>query len=284
MYLLPLFLFVAGAAAGPRQSSELRVDEIMARVAANQERSQELRAAFVYRQSLLVRFKRGNGRLAREELREFTVTPKPRGSEKTLVRFAGKYAHDGKLIDYSEPGFTYKDLDLDGELIDDFADDFADDRDSRDGIAMDLFPLTAGEQTKYSFTLKGREDYRGKEVYRIEFKPNKKKFFDGDGTPWAGEILVDCREFQPVRVTTRLARGIPFLVQSLLGTNLKGLGFVLSYDRFDDGLWFPVRYGAEFELKAVFVYRRKIAIALENSGFQRAQVTARVSFDEPPPR
>src|SRR6266571_3678416 len=142
MYLPPLLL-AAAAAADPRQSCELRVEEIMARVAANQERSQELRAAFVYRQSLLVRFKRGNGRLAREEVREFTVTPKPLGSEKTLVRFAGKYERDGKLIDYSEPGFTYKDLDLDGELIDDFADDFAGDRDSRDGIARDLFPLTA---------------------------------------------------------------------------------------------------------------------------------------------
>jgi hypothetical protein len=273
--MIALALAVAAFAAEP-----LSVEGIMARVAANQERAQELRTAFVYRQSLLLRFQRGDGRLAREEQHEFTVAPKPDGSEKTLEHFAGKYERDGKLVDYAEPGFKYKDLDLDGELMHDFADELTHDRRSRDGIARDLFPLTAKEQEKYTFRFRGREDYRGRRVYRIEFEPNKKRFGAEDGTPWAGEILVDAEELQPVRVTTRLARGIPFLVQSLLGTNVRGVGFDLSYEKFDDGLWFPVRYGGEFELRAVFLYKRKIAIVLRNADFRRAQVATRISFQQ----
>lgn len=66
-----------------------------------------------------------------------------------------------------------------------------------------------------------------------------------------------------------------------LGNNIKGLGFRLSYRKFEDGVWFPVSYGAEFEIKAVFFYKRKIAIALNNSGFKKGIVDANVTFDPP---
>jgi hypothetical protein len=71
------------------------------------------------------------------------------------------------------------------------------------------------------------------------------------------------------------------VVTTLLGTILKGLGFKVTYDKFDEGLWFPVSYGSEFELKALFFYKRRIAVTLKNSDFQRAQVSAKVSFEEP---
>ncbi len=74
---------------------------------------------------------------------------------------------------------------------------------------------------------------------------------------------------------------MPVVVKTLLGTNLKGLGFKLTYEKFDEGLWFPVSYGAEFEVRAVFFYKRKIAIALSNNGFKHAQVETKVSFEEP---
>jgi len=273
--MIALALALAAACA----AEPVSVEEIMARVAANQERAQELRTAFVYRQNLLLRFQRGDGRLAREEQREYTVTPTPGRSEKALVGFAGKYERDGNLVEYAEPGFKYKDLDLDGELMHEFAREFANDHRSRDGIGHDLFPLTGREQEKYSFHLKGRERYRGRDVYLVVFEPNKKRFGGDEGTPWAGEILVDAEELQPVRVTTRLARGIPFLVQSLLGTNLRGVGFDLAYEKFDHGLWFPVRYGGEFELRAVFLYKRKVAVTLRNSDFRRSEVNTRISFE-----
>ena len=70
-------------------------------------------------------------------------------------------------------------------------------------------------------------------------------------------------------------------VQILLGTNLKHLGFKVAYKKFEDGLWFPVSYGGEFHLRAVFFYKRTVALSLINSGFQRADVSSTVSFAPP---
>jgi hypothetical protein len=256
-------------------------------VAENQDRAQEMRSAFVYNQTLLLRFKRGNGKLAREELREYTVTPTSTGTHKELSNFKGVYETKGNLVKYDEPGHKYKELDIDGELIDELAKELANEKKSRDGVTMELFPLTSKQQKKYRFVLKGKEDYRGKEVYRIDFSPRKEGWGfeeneNGDEVraPWSGEILVDTREHQAVLVTTRLAKGVPFLIQTLLGTNVKNLAFKLAYERFDEGVWFPVNYGCEFELRAAFLYKRKVALALSNRGFQRAEVAARVSFDD----
>jgi hypothetical protein len=279
-------LLLTGASSLPAQRKE-RVETIMARVAENQDRTQEQRSTFVYQQNLLIRFKRGNGKICREEVREFTVTPSARGTQKKLTLFRGKYLRDGALIEYSEPGYTHKGLDLDGELITDFADDFANDKDSRDGISREFFPLTSREQKKYRFEYKGQEIFKNREAFKIAFKPLDKSSskqtnssHNEDSGPWTGDILVDKEEFQPMLVTTHLAHGIPFLVKTLLGTNIQHLGFKVEYDRIDDNLWFPVKYGGEFRLKAVFLYKRTMALALQNSGFQKAQVTTTWEIDE----
>src|SRR6266850_5218484 len=60
-------------------------DLIMARVALNQDRAQQMRSAFVYHQNMLIRFKRSNHKLAREEQREYVVTPTEKGFTKTLT-------------------------------------------------------------------------------------------------------------------------------------------------------------------------------------------------------
>jgi hypothetical protein len=82
-------------------------------------------------------------------------------------------------------------------------------------------------------------------------------------------------------VTTRYAQEIPFWIKTLLGTNVKRLGFKVEYQKFDKNLWFPVSYGGEFQVKAVFFYKRTMAIALRNSGFQQAKITTSLSFEEP---
>jgi hypothetical protein len=123
-------------------------DMIMAKVALNQDRAQEMRKAFVYRQSMLIRFQRGNGKLAREEQREYTVTPLEKGYKKDLTHFTGKYEKSGKMFEYNEPGFEYKGVDIDGELANQLVNDLADDKESRDGITNDLFALTAQKQSK----------------------------------------------------------------------------------------------------------------------------------------
>ena len=67
----------------------------------------------------------------------------------------------------------------------------------------------------------------------------------------------------------------------MLGTNLHGLGFSVRYQKFDEGLWFPVSYGTEFRLRALFFYSRGIVVSLENTGFRRAKVDSAIAFDEP---
>ena len=259
---------------------------IMAKVAMNQDRAQEMRKAFVYHQSLLIRFQRGNGKLAREEQREYTVTPSEKGFKKDLVQFTGKYEKGGKLLEYNEPGFEYKGIDIDGDLANELANDLANDKASRDGITNDLFALTGEKQKKYVFTFEGKENYRGTEVYRITFKPKRASLFDcdeDDGAEcWAGEALVDTQEYQPVLVTTWLAKSVPKAVQILLGTNIKHLGFKVAYQKFADGLWFPVTYGGEFYVRGVFFYKRTIAISAVNSGFQKSDVTSTIEFQLPP--
>jgi hypothetical protein len=275
------FVLTGGLALAKPQASE-PVESIMGRVAENQDRTLELRSAFVYNQDVLIRFFRGNGKLAREESREYTVTPGPKDTTKTLLNFRGKYEKGGRYIEYTKPGYEYKDLDIDGALMESLADDLTHDKGSRDGIAVDLFPLTGKSQAGYRFALEGKEEYRGREVFRISFKPavmDDEHVFEE--TPWAGLLLVDALEYQPVLVTTHLAKGLPFLVKTVLGTNLRGLGFKVSYERQDDGLWFPVNYGGEFEVKAVFFYKRKMAVALRNFGFQRVRVDTQVTFGAP---
>ena len=269
MILAPLLLFFA-----PPQAET--AESIMARVAENQDRAEQMRASFVYHQNVLVRMQRFNGKLAREESSEFTVAPTATGVSKTRTYFLGKYVAHGKTISYDQPGHEYKNIDIDGQVAHELANNLTDDSKSKDGIAHDLFPLTAKEQKKYDFRLEGTEEYRGSPVYRITFV-SKKGDEDDD---WAGEALIDPQEFQPVVVTTHLATKIPMFVRTVLGTNLEHLGFKVTYKKFDTGLWFPVTYGGEFRVRALFLYGRRVGISLQNSAFQRANVLTSVSFEQ----
>jgi len=276
MMILPLLLLFA---AGPESET---ADEIMARVAENQNQSQEMREAFVYHQNVMIRLQRSNGKLAREEYSEFTVTPTATGTQKERTLFRGKFADHGKEIEFDQPAHEHKSVDIDADVANSLLESFTNDPKSRDGIERDLFPLTSKQQRKYKFHLDGTEDYRGTPVYRITFEPKKATFDDDDGDVWSGEVLVQRDEYQPVLVTTKLAAKVPIWAKTLLGTDIKQLGFKVTYQKFDEGLWFPVTYGGEFRLKVLFMYARRIGVSLQNSGFQRAKVESKLTFAEIP--
>ena len=257
------------------------VEQIMKEVAANQDRAQDLRREFVYRQDVLVRLTRGNKKLVREELRELQVTPTPAKTEKRLVHLLGKYEKDGKMLEYDQLGFRPKSVDLDGELIDSFAEEFTGDKRSRDGISHAFFPFTTDKQNRYRFHLIGEEMYRGRPLYRVTFEPSGTGWEEFGDAPWSGELLVDRAEHQPVVITTRLAENLPLAVKVLLGTNVERLGFKITYERFDEGIWFPVSYGGEFTLRVIFFYKRNIAVAVKNRDFQRTVVSTQLTFDDP---
>jgi len=253
------------------------IGEIMSRVASNQTQSQDERKAWVYNQKQLLRMVRGNRKVAREERREYVIAPGEAPTQKELVKFEGKYESHGKYTSYDHPGYSYKGVDIDGDIINDLSEDMTNDKGSRDGIGHDLFPLTRQEQRKYDFKLQGTGQYRGRPVFRASFVP-KPHPPDGDSGSWKGEALIDAEEYQPVLVNTKLAFGIPTAVKILLGTNVKGLGFSVAYQKFADGVWFPVSYGGEFEVRAVFFYKRTISVSLTNSDFRRFDVTTKVAY------
>jgi hypothetical protein len=243
--------------------------EIMARVAANQDRAVKQRTEYIYQQQIRIISRKTNGRLMRDETTDYQVTPIPDGTKKELKRLVGRARVKGRYVDFDkEPGPNPDNLDKD--LVEDLRDDLANNR-SKDGLARDLFPLTTDEQKDYRFELKGEETIEGRRAYRIHFAPR-----DKHDIAWAGEALIDSREYQPLRVYTKLSRKLPLFVRTVLGTSLPGVGFDVEYERFGEGVWFPVSFGTEFRLRAVFFIKRDISISLRNSGFKHVHVKSKV--------
>jgi hypothetical protein len=65
-------------------------------------------------------------------------------------------------------------------------------------------------------------------------------------------------------------------VRTLLGTNLPGLGFSVTYDREPDGVWFPVSFGTEFRMRVLFFIARDISMSLSNAHFEKTHADVRI--------
>lgn len=281
MPILRVFLALLAAATAAAQNlpsqpavEPLTADAIMARVAENQDRSESLRKEFVYRQHIHILTHKPGGRMMREETADYDVTPMPDGTEKKLTSLTGRYWQKGKYETFSGEPVPQEDS-LDGGLVKDFRNDLADDK-SKDGLGKDLFPLTSEEQKKYAFQLLGEETQDGRRVYHIGFRPK-----DKDEITWAGEAYIDASEFEPVRVFTKLSRRIPFMIRTLLGTDVPGIGFNVVYQRQEGGVWFPATFGTEFRIRAVFFINREVSISLDNSGFERTHVKSTIKMVGP---
>jgi len=251
-------------------------DEIMTRVAENQERAKAARAAYVYDMNVFVRLKRANGKLAREESRDYVVVPTARRAKRHLVRVEGKVLEGKKEIPYTDAKFRTKGMDIDGDLTDSFAREILW---NKSGMApmVDWFPLTGAERSKYSFRLDGEEKYRDYDVYRIDFIEH------GDDDCWRGEALIEKNEFQPVVVTAEWACKIPMAVKAFLRTNVEHVGAKITYRRFDKDVWFPVSCGGELKLKVLFLYSRTIAFSAKNADFRKADVQTNITFEDDTP-
>ena len=109
MIIVPLWFLLAAV---PPTTAE----GIMLRVALNQDRDQEMRTAFVYHQNVMVRLHRPNGKFAREEYAEYTVTPTPKGITREQTLFRGKYMDHGKEVEFDKSGFEHKSIDIDADF------------------------------------------------------------------------------------------------------------------------------------------------------------------------
>ncbi|HMD98066.1 MAG TPA: hypothetical protein VKM93_12155 [Terriglobia bacterium] len=268
--LVTVFLLAAVSVPACAQDPPLTAEAIMARVAANQDRSDKLRGEYVYRQHIHIATRKGK-KLMREESADYRVTPMPDGTQKQLTLITGRYWHKGQYVEFK--GEPVPDADgIDGDLIHDFRNDLQNEH-SKDGFARDYFPLTTEEQKKYRFRLMGEETLQGRKVYHLGFRPKDKQDFD-----WAGEAYIDAADFQPVTVFTKLSRQIPFLVRTFLA-DLPGVGFNVQYRRQPDGVWFPSSFRTEFRLRILMFLSRDITVSLENTDFEHTHVESRITPD-----
>ena len=259
-------------------------DEVMAKAAANIERSAEARKRYVYEQALRMKLIGADQKIARQEQREYEVFPSATSTRKTLVRLTGSYRQGSSMVPYAKAGFRHGSLDLDGEIMDSMIESLVDDEKERDGVDLDLFPLRSAQIPYYRFVLRDNSEISGRAVYRIEFQPDLKKCRSANAycPVWKGEALIDREDLFPVRMDTHLARGIPWWVRTTLGTNVRQAGFSIRYTRLSDGVWFPASYGTEFRLKAIWFYQRTIALSLDNRRFRKTSADSTIVFEPGP--
>ncbi len=265
------FLTCAWLTQAADSTQPLTADAIMQAVAANQNRGQAERAQYLYDQHVKVIVRRTNGKLAREETTDLLVVPGPKAVTKKEQSVKGRYWKKNHYLDFT--GTPVPDAGgIDYSLVDSFTHDLTND-DSKDGLAKDLFPLTTEAQKDLQFELIGEQVVQGRAAYRVRFRPK-----DASDITWAGEALIDKEELQPVSVYTRLSRRLPMLVRTLLGTDLPGLGFSTRYERVGKDIWFPVSFGTEFRLRAVFFINRDISVSLENRNFKRTAAESTIQY------
>jgi hypothetical protein len=234
-----------------------------------------------------------------EEVTDSRVSPQQKESQQQLQALDGRYWRKGRYVHYTtlqehdateskdsapkdratgdgqskdkEVKTEKEDLDgMDIDLVENLRKNLAEDK-SKDGLGKGLFPLTTEQQAKYLFELKGRQTMNGRDVYHVSFRPKDKNDFD-----WKGEAFIDTQEYEPVVVYTEMSRKIPLAVRTLLGTNLPGLGFSVTYDREPDGVWFPVSFGTEFRMRVLFFIARDISMSLTNTHFEKTHSDARI--------
>lgn len=260
---------------------------IMAKVAANVEKATDLRRQYVYRQYVTSSLVRSSGQISRKEKREYQVFPTAKTTEKKLVLLNGQYRKGKEMVSYTEAGFKYKEMDVDGDLIRDLTKDLVDEKNSRDGIPHSLFPLRAKDLPGYRFTANGEFEHLGRRTYKILFEPAQKhnciNIGDGDdecaGPVWKGEAWIDAAELEPARITTEQTFRMPWGVKVFLGTNLQQTGFSVTYKRLGDNVWFPVSYGTEFRFSVLWGYKRTVTLSLVSDGFQKTDAASKIEYE-----
>ncbi len=278
----------------PLAAQQPTAQDIMSRVAANQDATEAARLHYVYIQHAHVRSLKGHT-VRCEETTDTRITPTPTGSDQQLLKLDGRLLHKGQYITYThlpttaETGHPSPDSDdvtinadddeTDRDIVEHMRHNLTNDK-SKDGIDARLFPLTSKSQAGYVFQLLGHAPLNGHDTFHLTFHPRDTS--DNSDFGWKGDAYIDTATYQPVLVRTAMARNIPFAVRTLLGTSLPGLGFSVTYAPQPDGVWFPITFGTEFKMHILFFFNREIIIDAHNLDFEKTHVTSTINSEDPP--
>ncbi len=287
-FYVALALLVVAVHMGAKETGD--ASAIMEKVAANVAQTVEARRHYVYKQRVVATVARSDGKISCKETSEYTVVPQESTTEKTLTRFAGECRDGNRMVPHSEPGAGRRNDHADSAIVDELVDGLVNAKGSRDGIPHSLFPLGPDELKYYKFSLKGETVLQGRRVFDIRFEPSEVRDLcihvggdeDNPCHQWKGEVWIDMQEFQPVRIHTEMAKGVPWGVRLFLGINIRQLGFSVTYLRAGEGAWFPASYGTEFRITVLWGYKRTITLAMDNSEFRRTDASSTIQFDGPP--
>jgi hypothetical protein len=112
-----LLIATASFAQSPQPNTAgLTAEAIMARVAANQDRSEALRKQYVYKQHIHILTHKPGGKLMREETADYNVVPTSDGTKKGLTLLTGRYWHKGRYEQFTDEPTPEEDS-FDGDLI-----------------------------------------------------------------------------------------------------------------------------------------------------------------------
>jgi anti-sigma28 factor (negative regulator of flagellin synthesis) len=266
LLLVPPLLVCAFAHAQQPSVPPLTAETIMARVAANQDRSDSERAHYLYVQHAHIASRKGKT-VRCEETTDYRVTPTAAGSDHRLLKLDGRLLQKKHYVTYTElvkPGTqddkkptesksqpdSQKPVDTNTDddkvevhqnhvhvtLQDDGEDDM--DRDLVENMRQNLTTDTKSKDgisaNLFPLTSKEQLDYRFTLLGR-EPRNGRDCFHiafrpkQDDDYGWKGDAWIDATAFQPVVLRTTMARKLPFAVRALLGTNVPGLGFTIVY-------------------------------------------------------
>ncbi len=289
-------------------------ESVMSRVAINQDAAEAERAHYVYVQHAKMTSRKGKILMC-EEITDYRFTPAAGDTNEQLLKVDGRFLKNKNYIAYNallprdedkpkdsdeekdkssaqdggrqdkkdkkdkdkDPAFDPNSNEtIDRDIVENVRWNLLHDK-SKDGINQRLFPLTSKDQANYTFRMVGRERLNGRDVFHIAFRPK-----DKDDFGWSGDAYIDTTAFQPVLVTTGMARKIPFAVRALLGTNFPGLGFTVTSAPQPDGVWFPVTFSTEFKIHVLYFFHREIILDAQNRDFEKTHVTSRIVGDATP--
>jgi hypothetical protein len=306
----------------PVPSAALTAEQIMDRVATNQDRTESARTQFVYVQHAKVQSRKG-GTVMCEEITDTRIAPAPKGQTQTLLSLSG-HVRDGKrIIHYTsipknsekrQHNADFRDSntnsvankDQDGDDLNIGEKEIVLDSDAGNApVPVSDTDIDLVENMRSHFTSdKGTKDGVREGLFPLTSRKQKDMLFqlkgreqkngrdtyhitfaprDNSDFDWKGDAWIDTAAFEPVVIRTALSRNIPFGVRAFLGTSVPGLGFTAIYAPQEGGVWFPASLGTEFRLKVLFAFHRQILVNIENRSFERTHVNATVHTEAAKP-